>query len=83
MRAGPAGHAGLQPGDVGDGPPLHRQLGTGGTADTHEMLAFCQRHGIVAEVEVIAMEQINATFARLAKGDVHYRFAIDMARSPL
>ncbi|QNH13598.1 NAD(P)-dependent alcohol dehydrogenase [Xanthomonas sp. SI] len=57
--------------------------GTGGTADTHEMLAFCQQHGIVADVEVIAMEQINEAFARLQKGDVHYRFVIDMARSAL
>ncbi|MDR6671624.1 putative zinc-type alcohol dehydrogenase-like protein [Xanthomonas translucens] len=57
--------------------------GAGGTADTHEMLAFCQRHGIVADVEVIAMEQINEAFARLEKGDVHYRFVIDMARSAL
>ncbi|WP_369976426.1 NAD(P)-dependent alcohol dehydrogenase [Xanthomonas bundabergensis] len=57
--------------------------GSGGTADTHEMLAFCQRYGIVADVEVIAMEQINEAFARLEKGDVHYRFVIDMARSAL
>lgn len=47
------------------------------------MPAFCQQHGIVADVEVIAMEQINDAFARRRKGDVHYRFVIDMARSAL
>ncbi|MDB6051200.1 MAG: cinnamyl-alcohol dehydrogenase [Pseudomonas sp.] len=54
--------------------------GSGGTADTHEMLAFCAEHKIVADVEVIAMGDINEAFARLEKGDVHYRFVVDMAR---
>lgn len=52
--------------------------GAAGTRDTHEMLAFCREHGIVADVEVIAMEEINEAYARLEKGDVHYRFVIDM-----
>jgi uncharacterized zinc-type alcohol dehydrogenase-like protein len=55
--------------------------GAAGTRDTHEMLAFCQEHGIVADIEVIAMADINAAFARLAKGDVHYRFVIDMHKA--
>lgn len=45
------------------------------------MLAFCAQHNIVAEVEMIAMEEINEAFVRLEKGDVHYRFVIDMQRS--
>ncbi|TWI65412.1 putative zinc-type alcohol dehydrogenase-like protein [Pseudoduganella lurida] len=53
--------------------------GAAGTADTHDMLAFCSAHGIVADVEVIAMDQINKAFGRLARGDVRYRFVIDMA----
>lgn len=52
--------------------------GAAGTRDTHEMLAFCREHHIVADVEVIAMSQINEALARLEKGDVHYRFVIDM-----
>lgn len=54
--------------------------GAAGTADTHEMLAFCKEHGIVADVETIAMSDINEAHARLAKGDVHYRFVIDMSK---
>lgn len=54
--------------------------GAAGTRDTHEMLAFCSKHQIVADVEVIAMSQINEAFERLAKGDVRYRFVIDMLK---
>ena len=53
--------------------------GAGGTRDTREMLAFCQQHQIVADVEVIAMAEINTALARLEKGDVRYRFVVDMA----
>lgn len=54
--------------------------GAAGTRDTHEMLAFCAEHHIVADVEVIAMGDINKAFERLEKGDVHYRFVVDMQR---
>ncbi len=52
--------------------------GVGGTEETREMLAFCQEHGIVADVEVVTPAAINDAFARLEKGDVHYRFVLDM-----
>jgi uncharacterized zinc-type alcohol dehydrogenase-like protein len=55
--------------------------GAAGTADTHAMLAFCAEHAIVADVEVIAMDQINDALARLQKGDVRYRFVIDMQKA--
>jgi uncharacterized zinc-type alcohol dehydrogenase-like protein len=51
----------------------------GGIRETQEMLDFCAEHGITADVEVIPMQQINQAFDRLAKGDVKYRFVIDMA----
>ena len=54
--------------------------GAGGTRETREMLDFCAKHNIVSDVEVIAPSQINEAFARLEKGDVKYRFVIDMAR---
>ncbi len=44
------------------------------------MLAFCQQHNIVADVEVVAIRDINSVLARLEKGDVRYRFVIDMQR---
>lgn len=51
----------------------------GGIAETQEMLDFCYKHNIVAESEVIAIDYVNEAFERLEKGDVKYRFVIDMA----
>ncbi|WEZ86628.1 NAD(P)-dependent alcohol dehydrogenase [Pseudomonas sp. NyZ480] len=51
----------------------------GGIAATQEMLDFCGAHGIVSDVEVISMQQINEAYERLLKSDVKYRFVIDMA----
>ncbi|WP_165069975.1 NAD(P)-dependent alcohol dehydrogenase [Paludisphaera rhizosphaerae] len=51
----------------------------GGFAETQEMLDFCGDHGIVSDVEVIAIQQINQAYERMLKGDVKYRFSIDMA----
>jgi uncharacterized zinc-type alcohol dehydrogenase-like protein len=51
----------------------------GGLRETQEMLDFCAEHGITADVEVIPIQKINEAFDRLAKGDVKYRFVIDMA----
>ncbi|WP_347950266.1 hypothetical protein [Pokkaliibacter sp. MBI-7] len=43
------------------------------------MLAFCAEHNITADIELISAGQINEAFARLEKGDVTYRFVVDMA----
>jgi uncharacterized zinc-type alcohol dehydrogenase-like protein len=51
----------------------------GGIAETQEMLNFCGRHGITCDIETIAMDQINTAYERLLRGDVKYRFVIDMA----
>jgi len=51
----------------------------GGIAETQEMLDFCAKHNITADIELINVEQINEAFIRLQKGDVKYRFVIDMA----
>jgi len=53
--------------------------GIGGIAETQEMLDFCAKHGIVSEIETIGIQQINEAYERLLKGDVKYRFVIDMA----
>jgi uncharacterized zinc-type alcohol dehydrogenase-like protein len=50
----------------------------GGLAETQEMMDFCAEHGIVADVEMIEMAQVNEAWARMAKNDVKYRFVIDM-----
>ena len=51
----------------------------GGIKETQEMLDYCAGHGIRAEVEVIPIQKVNEAFERAIKGDVKYRFVIDMA----
>jgi alcohol dehydrogenase (NADP+) len=51
----------------------------GGIAETQEMLDFCGKHNIVSDIEMINVQQINEAYERLLKGDVKYRFVIDMA----
>lgn len=51
----------------------------GGIEETQEMLDFCGKHGIVSDIEMINIQQINEAYERLLKGDVKYRFVIDMA----
>ncbi|WP_142687207.1 NAD(P)-dependent alcohol dehydrogenase [Chitinophaga polysaccharea] len=50
----------------------------GGIAETQEMLDFCGQHNITADIEMINIQQINEAYERLLKGDVKYRFVIDM-----
>jgi len=52
---------------------------SGGIAETQELLDFCAKQGIAPECETIAMEAINDAFERMERGDVRYRFVIDMA----
>jgi alcohol dehydrogenase (NADP+) len=51
----------------------------GGIAQTQEMLDFCAERGIVCDIELIRMDQINEAYERMLKSDVKYRFVIDMA----
>jgi alcohol dehydrogenase (NADP+) len=51
----------------------------GGIAETQEMLDFCGKHNITADVEVIPIQKVNEAYERLLKADVKYRFSIDMA----
>ncbi|AHF92671.1 Zn-dependent alcohol dehydrogenase [Opitutaceae bacterium TAV1] len=51
----------------------------GSIAETQEMLDFCGEHNITADVEIIPIQKINEAWDRLLKGDVKYRFSIDMA----
>ncbi|MBX3303186.1 MAG: NAD(P)-dependent alcohol dehydrogenase [Nitrospira sp.] len=51
----------------------------GGIAETQEMLDFCGKHNITADVEVIPIQKVNEAYDRLLKSDVKYRFSIDMA----
>jgi alcohol dehydrogenase (NADP+) len=51
----------------------------GGILETQEMLDFCAKKGITADIEMIPIQKINDAYARLLKSDVKYRFVIDMA----
>jgi uncharacterized zinc-type alcohol dehydrogenase-like protein len=51
----------------------------GGIAETQEMLDFCGKHNITADVEVIPIQKVNEAYERLLKSDVKYRFSIEMA----
>ncbi len=53
--------------------------GIGGLPETQEMLDYCAAHNIVSDIEMIDMKDIQNAFDRMAKGDVRYRFVIDMA----
>lgn len=49
----------------------------GGIPETQEMLDFCADLGIVADMEMIRVNEINEAYERMLKGDVKYRFVID------
>ena len=51
----------------------------GGIEETQEMLDFCAERGIVSDIEIIPIQQIDEAYERMLKGDVKYRFVIDMA----
>ena len=62
--------------------PYRRSLAgssIGGIAETGEMFDFCGRHNIVSDIEMINIHHINEAYEGLLKGDVKYRFVINMA----
>jgi uncharacterized zinc-type alcohol dehydrogenase-like protein len=52
--------------------------GIGGIPETQEMLDYCGQKGIVSDIELIPIQKINEAYERMLKGDVKYRFVIDM-----
>lgn len=54
----------------------------GGIHETQEMLEFCAKHGIASDNEMIKIQDIDSAYDRMVKGDVKYRFVIDMASLP-
>lgn len=51
----------------------------GGLPETQEMLDYCAEHNIVSDIELIDMASISEAYERMLKGDVKYRFVVDMA----
>ena len=56
--------------------------GIGGIKETQDMLDFCGEHNIVADVEMVDIQEINTAWDRVVKADVKYRFVIDMKSLP-
>jgi uncharacterized zinc-type alcohol dehydrogenase-like protein len=54
----------------------------GGVRETQQMLDYCGEKGIVSDIEMIPIQQIDEAFERVLKSDVKYRFVIDMASLP-
>ena len=50
----------------------------GGMPETQEVLDFCAEHDITCDVEMLDIHNINEAYERMKKGDVKYRFVIDM-----
>ncbi len=53
--------------------------GIGGIKETQEMLDYCAANNIVSDIELIDIKDIQTAYDRMVKGDVRYRFVIDMA----
>lgn len=51
----------------------------GGIQETQELLDFCAKHNVLANIELISIDTVNEAFDRMEKGDVKYRFVIDMS----
>ncbi len=51
----------------------------GGIPETQEMLDYCAEHGIVSDIEMIPIQKVNEAYERMIRGDVRYRFVIDIA----
>ena len=50
----------------------------GGIPETREMLDFCAEKGVVSDIEIIPIQDIEKAYERMLKSDVKYRFVIDM-----
>jgi uncharacterized zinc-type alcohol dehydrogenase-like protein len=50
----------------------------GGMPETQEMLDYCAEHDIVADIELVAFDKVNEAYDRVVKGDVKYRFVLDL-----
>jgi uncharacterized zinc-type alcohol dehydrogenase-like protein len=50
----------------------------GGIRETQEMLDFCAEHRIESDIEVIPIQQVNEAYERVLRGDVRFRFVIDL-----
>jgi cinnamyl-alcohol dehydrogenase len=53
----------------------------GSISETQEMIDFAAEHGVAADIELIGADEVNTAMERLAKGDVRYRFVVDIGNT--
>ena len=75
----PFGEVPLQVMDLTYGRKKLTSSGTGGRRGTAEMLAFCAAHGITADIELLPSARVEEALNRLDRGDVRYRFVLDLS----
>jgi uncharacterized zinc-type alcohol dehydrogenase-like protein len=69
----------IRPFSIVDGRKSIAGSSIGGLPETQEMLDYCAEHKIVSDIELIDIKDIHKAYDRMIKGDVRYRFVIDMA----
>ncbi len=69
----------VQPFSLVGGHHILAGSGLGGIKETQEMLDYCAKHNIVSDIELIPIQRVNEAYTRIIKGDVKYRFVIDMS----
>jgi uncharacterized zinc-type alcohol dehydrogenase-like protein len=51
----------------------------GSIAETQEVIDFCARHGIGPDIEMLRIQDLNEAYVRIERGEVRFRYVIDMA----
>ncbi|MDD2818584.1 MAG: NAD(P)-dependent alcohol dehydrogenase [Candidatus Nanopelagicales bacterium] len=51
----------------------------GSITETQEMLDFCAKHNLGADIEIIDIQDVNEAWDRVVASDVKFRFVIDIA----
>ncbi len=50
----------------------------GSLRETQEVLQFCAEHDVAPDIQVIGVDELNDAYHKVEKGDVRYRYVIDL-----
>jgi cinnamyl-alcohol dehydrogenase len=53
----------------------------GSIGETQEMIDFAAEHDVTADIELVCAGDVDRPMERLAKGEVRYRFVIDVGNT--
>lgn len=51
----------------------------GSIKETVDVLAFCAKHNVTPEIQVIPIQEVNHAYTEVEDGDVRFRYVIDLA----